>query len=94
MVASPAQCTLEDVMVNAKLDCRASRPADHQAENNALKALAQTMVESPDSVLQKLVKTALHLCRAHSAGISIIEKHDEQEVCRWWRCRGSLGRPA
>ena len=36
-------------------------------------ALAEQLAASPDRILQKLTDTALTLCRAHSAGISLLE---------------------
>ena len=63
----------------AELSNRPSRPPDHAAENRALIALAQAMAASPDSILQKLAETALTLCRAHSAGLSLLEDDDRGE---------------
>jgi ABC-type transporter Mla MlaB component len=51
---------------------RPSRPPDYAAENQALVALAQEMATSPEGILQKLADTALSLCRAHSAGLSLL----------------------
>lgn len=36
-------------------------------------ALAEQLAASPDGILQKLTDTALALCRAHSAGVSLLE---------------------
>ena len=83
MITSQSPFRLEDVVLNSELLHRPSRPPDYEAENNALKALAQTLVDSPETILQKLVETALRLCNAHSAGISLLENHDGQEVFRW-----------
>src|SRR5262245_60393881 len=41
-----------------------------------------------DRVLQKLVETALDLCRAHSAGVSLLEKEDGREIFRWRAAAG------
>ena len=46
---------------------------DYQAEIHALHALLQALKNAPRNVLQRLVETALALCRAHSAGISLLE---------------------
>jgi len=83
MITSLSPFRLEDVVMNSDLLHRPSRPPDYEAENNALKALAQTMVDSPQTILQKLVDTALRLCNAHTAGISLLEQHDGREVFRW-----------
>ncbi len=64
---------LQSVLTTAELDRRPSRPPDHAVENRALIALAQQLVVSPASILQTLVETALELCGAQSAGISLLE---------------------
>jgi PAS domain S-box-containing protein len=72
---------LESVISTAELERRPSRPPDYAAENRALVALAQEMAVSPNKVLEKLVETALTLCHAHSAGISMLD--DERKTFRW-----------
>jgi PAS domain S-box-containing protein len=62
---------------------RPSRPPDHEAENRALSALAQEMARSPEGILQKLVETALTLCRADSAGLSLLEAADQKRNFHW-----------
>ena len=66
-----------------ELSRRVSRPPNHAAENLALVALAQTMATSPDRILQKLADTALTLCDAHSAGLSLLEDEDQQQNFHW-----------
>jgi hypothetical protein len=63
---------LQSVLSIAELSRRPSRPPDHAAENSALIALAREMAASRDGVLQMLADTALGLCRAHSAGVSLL----------------------
>lgn len=62
---------------------RLSRPSDHAAENEALIALAQALATSPEHILQKLADTALNLCRAHSAGLSLLEDSDQRTNFHW-----------
>jgi len=69
---------LEAVITTAALNQRPSRPADNAAVNSALIALMQEMANSPRTILQRLVDTALGLCQAHSAGISLLE--DDYEI--------------
>ena len=64
---------LKSVLSIASLDQRPSRPPDHAAENRALIALARQLAISPAGILQTLAETALQLCGAHSAGISLLE---------------------
>jgi PAS domain S-box-containing protein len=62
---------------------RPSRPPDHAAENQALIGLAQALATSPERILQKLADTALSLCRAHSAGLSLLEEGDQKSYFHW-----------
>src|SRR5262245_54871176 len=95
----PNQVDLKDVVTTAELDRRPSRASDYKRENQALAGLmdattAQLAVdgrgatERSITVLQKLVETALELCRAHSAGVSILEREDESETFCWYAVAG------
>ena len=74
---------LKSAFSTAVLSGRPSRLPDYAAENRALIALAQEMAVSPDGILQKLADTALALCRAHSAGISLLEEGDQKTNFHW-----------
>lgn len=74
---------LRSMLSTAELLRRPSRPPDHKAESNALLALAQTMAASPEGILQKLADTSLTLCRAHSAGLSLLEEGDQKSNFHW-----------
>lgn len=84
----PDAVTLESVLSTAELSRRPSRRPNYQAENEALVALARELANSPSSILQKLVETALELCRAHSAGISLVEEEAEKKIFRWHAIAG------
>jgi PAS domain S-box-containing protein len=71
------------VTSTAALLRRPSRPPDYAAESRALVALAQELAGSPDRILQKLADTALTLCRAHSAGLSLLEEGDQKRNFHW-----------
>ena len=47
------------------------------------------MSASPDNILQKLAETALSLCRAHSAGLSILEDGDQRKSFHWRAIAGA-----
>jgi signal transduction histidine kinase len=83
-----ALVSLESVLNTVELSRRPSRPPDYQAENQALVALTQELTNSPSSILQKLVDTALELCRAHSAGISLLEEEAGRKIFRWHAVAG------
>jgi PAS domain S-box-containing protein len=78
-----------DAVVRAnELNRRASRPPNYAAENEAFLALAQELADSPRTVLRKLADTALALCRAQSAGVSLLEEENGRHVCRWLAASG------
>jgi PAS domain S-box-containing protein len=72
---------LESVISTSELSRRPTRPPDYESENRALVALVEAMTASPDDILLRLVETALDLCRAHSAGISLPD--GDRECFRW-----------
>ena len=74
---------LRSMLSTAELARRPTRPPNHEAENKALIALAQSMAASPQGILQKLADTALTLCRAHSAGLSLLEEGDQKSNFHW-----------
>ena len=74
---------LEKVIINSELWHRPARLPDPDVVNKALIALARTLADAPDKILQRLAETALELCRADTAGISLLEEKEGQEVFRW-----------
>jgi signal transduction histidine kinase/ActR/RegA family two-component response regulator len=74
---------LENVVINSELLNRPAKAPNYEAENQALMALAQTLADAPDMILQRLAETALQLCRADTAGISLLAQQDGTEVLRW-----------
>ena len=88
---------LESVIITAELSRRPSRAPDYEGENHALIALAQEMASSPNGILQKLVETALSLCRAHSAGISLLEEDGKNfhwpAIAGQWASHVGVGTP-
>lgn len=72
---------LKSALSTAELNRRPSRAPDHASENFALVALAQELAAKPEGILQKLAETALALCRAHSAGISLLS--DDRKRFHW-----------
>jgi hypothetical protein len=72
---------LDSVISTHELSRRPTRPPDHTSENRAPVALLEAMSAAANDILQNLVETALDLCRAHSAGISLLE--EDRERFRW-----------
>jgi signal transduction histidine kinase/CheY-like chemotaxis protein len=83
MNLNPSPLGLEDIVINSELLNRPSKAPNYEAENRALIALAQTLADAPNMILQRLAETALQLCRADTAGISLLDEKDGAEVFRW-----------
>lgn len=82
MKAQASATVIDDIIITSELSQRARRTPDYVTENRALVKLAGAMAQSPDEVLQMLADCALELCRAGSAGISVLENADNT-VLRW-----------
>ena len=74
---------LESILCTDELKRRPSRSPDYEKESRALVALAEALSESPRTVLQTLAETILHVCRAGSAGISLLTKDDGGKRFYW-----------
>ena len=82
--AAPARVHQPRSMLSmAELDTRPSRPPDYEAESRGLVALSRELATSPGNILQKLAETALNLCHAHSAGLSLLEDGDQKSNFHW-----------
>jgi transcriptional regulator with GAF, ATPase, and Fis domain len=77
------QAALVDVDIKEELSQRPSRAPDYEAEHKALLQLAQAMTEHPADVLQKLIDITCEVCRADTAGLSLLETHNGEELFRW-----------
>jgi len=68
--------SLDQVIITAELARRPNRPADYEGENRALVALMDCMAGNPPTgdMLQRLVETAMRLCKAQSTGLSLLEQ--------------------
>ncbi|MFM0387602.1 hybrid sensor histidine kinase/response regulator [Paraburkholderia dipogonis] len=67
---------------------RSARVADYAAENRALVSLARAQAGPRSEFLQVIANTALSLCHAGSAGISLVEGPDDNRVFRWLAVAG------
>jgi transcriptional regulator with GAF, ATPase, and Fis domain len=77
------QGALVDVDIKAELSQRPYRAPDYEAEHGALLQLAEAMAEHPSNVLQKLIDITCEICRADTAGLSLLEVHNGEELFRW-----------
>lgn len=87
-LAGLGKSVLAEVLSTAELASRPSRAPDYAAENRAVFELVSAMAEAPRGILQKLADAALVLCRAGSAGISILEEGGSDAIFRWHATAG------
>ncbi len=89
--SSPALPCVEviDLRSDAAFAARAARPQNLDQQMEGMQRIARSFVQSPESVLQELVDTALKLCNADSAVISI-EKEDgtDSDFYQWIAAAG------
>lgn len=80
---------VESILCTEELRRRPSRPPDYAKESRALVTLAQALADSPRTVLQTLAETLLDVCRAGSAGISLLTTEDQGKNFYWPAIAGS-----
>jgi signal transduction histidine kinase len=89
----PSRVPLDEIINTIELERRPSRPPDYRSESEALAGLMAALAEATerggaDSLPQTLSETALGLCRAHSAGVSLLDQEGGAGIFRW---RGAAG---
>jgi signal transduction histidine kinase len=89
VTCEPAE--LEDILITNKLHSRRRRKANTHCENIALQALASIMASEPDRLIDTLLRMALELCDAGSAGLSLLETlPNGEQIFRWTNLAGVL----
>jgi PAS domain S-box-containing protein len=82
---------LDEVLITKELLSRPHRLPRSASENLALRRLATVMANSPEELPDMLLQTALELCNAGSAGLSLLETTANGEVIfRWTNLAGAL----
>lgn len=82
---------VEDVLITAELSQRRSRVPDERAEREALHVIAAELTSGPERLLGTLVRLGLELCRAHTAGLSVLyTRPDGEQYFRWDAMAGTL----
>src|SRR5215510_2614705 len=71
-MAGTPRVSLVDILITAELARRPTPLPDYETESRALRALAD-YAGPPQAILQRLAETALDVCRAGSAGVSILD---------------------
>ena len=90
--SSPSStAALEEVLTTASLASRPHRLPRAASENKALRALVTVMANAPEELPNALLRTALELCGAGTAGLSLLETTPNGEVIfRWTNLDGVL----
>ena len=84
---------LEDILITEKLKSRRRRKPNAHAENAALQGLARVMATAPDDLIDTLLRTALELCSAGTAGLSLLETPPQGDaIFRWTNLAGALNK--
>jgi len=83
---------VEAAIITNALWGRPSRPPDLHAEIEAFRGVARDMVtRDPSTVLNGLIGHAIRLCKADSAGISLLEKdQNDDQIFRWVAAKGAM----
>lgn len=84
-----SEATLDKLRGIEVLSRRVSRAENFRAENRVLTMLAHELANNPRNLLHKLAEITCELCRADSAGVSIIEP---EGTCRWHAGAGLVAR--
>ena len=76
--------TIDSIIATHELTCRPHRVADYRAENRLLQIVAAQLGKPHQKLLDRLVESAKTLCRAGSAGLSLIDKDSSGgDIFRW-----------
>jgi signal transduction histidine kinase len=93
MQVASTPAPLEHILITAKLKSRRWRKPNAHAENAALQGLARVMASAPEDLIDSLLKAALELCSAGTAGLSLLETGPQgEQIFRWTNLAGALGK--
>ena len=73
-----------EALITAELATRASRRPNHGAEAKVLRRLAHALATSDAAMLDMLTSEAARLCKAGSAGISVLESPPDKPASFRW----------
>lgn len=89
---SAACQSVDAVIATHLLRERPYRPPNLASENDALLALAQSLAQSSEGIADQLVRQAMRLCQADSAGLSLVDRDSGQDIFRWIATAGEYAR--
>lgn len=83
--------TLESVLITEELHSRGSRERNSEQESECLHRLVQAAALSPEALIDCFLKMPLDLCRAGTAGLSLLETDASgKPIFRWTNLAGKL----
>jgi signal transduction histidine kinase len=89
--------SLESILCTEELQRRRSRPPDYEKENSSLVKLVSALADSPNTVLQTLAETILHITQCDSAGLSLLTRDGKTpDVCGqrfYWPAIAGMWKP-
>ncbi|MDB6010373.1 MAG: hybrid sensor histidine kinase/response regulator [Gammaproteobacteria bacterium] len=91
MAVVASSSAFAQVIRTEELRTRFTREPDFESESRALVELAQALASNPRQILDRLVQSALDLCRAGSTGISILDSETggDPDQFRWHALAGA-----
>ncbi len=82
---------LADVVITTELSSRPQRQPRYESESKALRTLAHVAANNPEKLPDTLLQLALELCRADTAGLSLLETTTAGDrIFRWTNLAGVL----
>lgn len=82
---------IRDLLITDQLATRSRRQPDHAAEARAMHELSALLGELPEALQRRFVDFAVDLCRAGSAGISLLDVGESgQAIFRWTALAGAF----
>ena len=84
--------SVDAVIATHLLRERPHRPPNLASENDALLALAQSLAQSSEGIADQLVRQAMRLCQAESAGLSLVDRDSGEDIFRWIATAGEYAR--
>jgi RNA polymerase sigma factor (sigma-70 family) len=83
--------TLKDILITEQLSSRACRRRTPQQEANSLLSLKHAATASTKELIDCFLKISIELCRAGTAGLSLLEINaSEKQEFRWTNLAGKL----
>lgn len=91
--AQPKNRTVQlcDILITSELSTRACRKRDPLDETRAIRKLASVASSNPHEIIDALLAAGVELCRAGTAGVSLLETAPGgEQVFRWTHLAGLL----